>query len=589
MLKLLKYLKKHLLFTLLSPLFMIVEVSMDLLVTNVMGDMINKVNSYTTTSDSELFINEIVSKGLSMLLLVLIGVACGVLSGVFANLASQKFGNDLRKDLFKKIMHLSFNQTDDFSTGSLITRVTNDVTTVQMMIAQAIRMFIRSLSMFVLGIIFTLNISINFVIILAVALPLEILLMVIFMKKAFPMFSSLQVKLDKVNSVLHENLTGARVVKAFSKEEFENERFVKANDDLTALNLKVNKLLALLIPLFMLIMYAATIVIYSIGASSQFVALQQSVIPSISVGDTEKAVTYIIMIISSLLMIGMTFASLARAIASAKRINLVLETKDEIVDGKLLLDDVVEKGTITFENVSFSYKEASMPVLDNISFSINQGEVVAIIGATGSGKSTLVNLIARFYDVTSGRILVNSHDVREYKVKDLRNVVAMVLQKAELFHGTIKENILWGNMNASLDEVRYSAQVAQALDYIDNYPEGFDHMIEEKGTNLSGGQRQRVSIARAIIKKPQILIFDDATSALDLVTEAKLYDELDKYLPNTTKILVAQRIATARHATKIIVLDNGKISDIGSHEQLINRSVVYQDIYNSQLKKEGEL
>lgn len=595
MFKLLKYLKKYWYFALLAPIFMIAEVTMDMLVTNKMGTMIDIVNSYGPTSNNNQFLNTIVSNGIIMLALVLIGVVSGILSGVFANLASQKFANDLRKGLFSKIMHLSFQQSDDFSTASLVTRVTNDVTAVQTMIAMAIRMFIRSLSMFILGIVFTLQISKQFMIILAVALPLEILIMVFFMIKAFPMFSIVQTKLDKVNSVVHENLTGARVVKAFSKEDYEYNRFVEANDTLTSITLKVNKLMAIIMPLFMLIVYAGMIAIYYIGANSQFDAMlylenfATSIDPKISVGEMEKATTYIMMIMSSLLMIGMTFANMARAVASGKRINEVLETPDIICDGNLDVKTLKETGTIEFKNVDFAYPNASASVLENINLKIEKGETVAIVGATGSGKTTLVNLITRFYDVTKGEILVDGENIKNYKLVDLRNKIAIVLQKAELFAGTIKENIKWGNPNATDEEVEWAANIAQAIEFIDSKEKKFDEYVEEKGTSLSGGQRQRLSIARAIVKKPEILIFDDSTSALDLVTEAKLYKAMRDNIADTTKIVVAQRIATAKNADKIVVLDGGTIIAYDTHENLLANCEIYQDIYNSQLKREGDI
>lgn len=595
MFKLLKYLKKYWYFALLAPIFMIAEVTMDMLVTNKMGTMIDIVNSYGPTSNNNQFLNTIVSNGIIMLALVLIGVVSGILSGVFANLASQKFANDLRKGLFSKIMHLSFQQSDDFSTASLVTRVTNDVTAVQTMIAMAIRMFIRSLSMFILGIVFTLQISKQFMIILAVALPLEILITVFFMIKAFPMFSIVQTKLDKVNSVVHENLTGARVVKAFSKEDYEYNRFVEANDTLTSITLKVNKLMAIIMPLFMLIVYAGMIAIYYIGANSQFDAMlylesfATSIDPKISVGEMEKATTYIMMIMSSLLMIGMTFANMARAVASGKRINEVLETPDIICDGNLDVTTLKETGTIEFKNVDFAYPNASASVLENINLKIEKGETVAIVGATGSGKTTLVNLITRFYDVTKGEILVDGENIKNYKLVDLRNKIAIVLQKAELFAGTIKENIKWGNPNATDEEVEWAANIAQAIEFIDSKEKKFDEYVEEKGTSLSGGQRQRLSIARAIVKKPEILIFDDSTSALDLVTEAKLYKAMRDNIADTTKIVVAQRIATAKNADKIVVLDGGTIIAYDTHENLLANCEIYQDIYNSQLKREGDI
>lgn len=588
MFKVLKYLKKHLVPTILAPICMVIEVSMDFIITSVMGKLIDYVNSYHEGIAKSIYLSTIASLGLRMILFVFIGVTFGILSGVFANIASIRFGNDLRKDLFNKIMRLSFNQTDTLSTGSLITRVTNDVNTIQMMIAQMIRMFVRSFGMFVLGIIFTVSISVKFALVLLIVLPIEIILMLFFMKKAFPKFKAIQEKLDNVNTVVHENLTGARVVKAFSKESYENDRFVSTNNDLTSTTLSVNKLLAIVTPLFMIIMYVATIFIYLTGANSQISGYLNNTAPGISLGDTQKAVTYGLMIISSLIMIGMTFSSIARAFASSKRIREVLELEEEIKDGDLDVNMVKDKGMITFENVSFSYPSVSINTLSNISFSINTGESIAIVGATGSGKSTLASLLTRFYDVTDGSILIDNHNIKEYKLSDLREKITIVLQKAELFNGTILENILWGKPSATIEEVNECIKVAQATDVIAIKENGLESLVEEKGTNYSGGQKQRLSIARAIISKPEILIFDDSTSALDLVTEDLLYSALKEYLPNTTKIMVAQRIATAKHADKIIVLENGQMVAFDTHDNLMNNCDVYIDIYNSQLKGEFE-
>lgn len=590
MIKLLKYLKKYWFYALLAPIFMLLEVLMDLVITNEMGKMIDTVNSYTPLLDQSAFISTIVKYGLMMLLFVVIGVACGILSGVFANLASQKFGNDLRKDLFNKIMNLTFEQTDNFSTSSLITRVTNDVTMVQNTIAQAIRMFIRALSFFVLGIVFTIRISAKFAIILAIVLPIEVLMIIWFMRKVFPIFTIIQKKLDKVNSVVHENLTGARVVKAFSKEDYEYDRFEVANNDLTNINLKVNKIMAVLMPMFMLIVYAATIAIYYLGLNSQVVAINESIFksPSITVGDTQKAVTYISMIMSSLIMLGMTFANMARAVASARRINDVLDSKDIIKSGNFDTKELTTKGKLEFKNVSFTYPLGKSSVLSNLNFEISKGETIAIVGSTGSGKSTLVNLIPRFYDVTSGSILVDGINIKDYNLKELRDKVVIVLQKAELFSGTIADNIRWGKEDASDEEIEKAAQIAQAEEFILSKEKGYDEYVEEKGTSLSGGQKQRLSIARAIVKKPEILIFDDSTSALDLVTEAKLYKAMKENISEVTKIVVAQRVATAKNADRIIVLDNGNIAAFDTHENLLNNCSIYQDIYNSQLKREGE-
>ena len=581
MLKLLKYVKKYWYFAILAPTFMFLEVFMDMLLTLFMEKM---VDFGVQTGN----INNIIKYGLLMLLFLFIGVACGILSGVFTNLTSFKFSNDLRKDVFKKIMHLSYNQTDKFSTGSLVTRVTNDITQVQNLLSMALRMFIRALSFFILGIVFTLNINIEFGYILLIILPIEILVIVIFVKLAFPIFSVIQTKLDKVNTIVHENLTGARVVKAFSKEDYEYSRFKGANDEYTQKNLYVGKISAFLMPILMIIVYIGQIVIYYVGGNSILEASKNAlkINDMILVGEISQAITYISMICMSIMMLGMIFTSLARATASAKRINEVLDCEEEIKDGKKDIN-LEETGTIEFKNVSFKYPGSSSYSLQNISFKANKGDVIAIVGATGSGKSTLVNLITRFYDVSEGEILVDNINVKDYTQKELRNKVAICLQKAELFSGTIKDNIKWGKEDATDEEVDEACSIAQAKEFILSKEKGYDEYIEEKGTSLSGGQKQRLSIARAIIKKPEILIFDDSTSALDLVTEAKLHQAMNEKIKDITKIIVAQRISTARNAKKIIVLDNGQIVGFDTHDNLMKNCEIYIDIYNSQLKKGG--
>ena len=581
MLKLLKYVKKYWYFAILAPTFMFLEVFMDMLLTQFMEKM---VDFGVQTGN----INNIIKYGLLMLLFLFIGVACGILSGVFTNLTSFKFSNDLRKDVFKKIMHLSYNQTDKFSTGSLVTRVTNDITQVQNLLSMALRMFIRALSFFILGIVFTLNINIEFGYILLIILPIEILVIVIFVKLAFPIFSVIQTKLDKVNTIVHENLTGARVVKAFSKEDYEYSRFKGANDEYTQKNLYVGKISAFLMPILMIIVYIGQIVIYYVGGNSILEASKNAlkINDMILVGEISQAITYISMICMSIMMLGMIFTSLARATASAKRINEVLDCEEEIKDGKKDIN-LEETGTIEFKNVSFKYPGSSSYSLQNISFKANKGDVIAIVGATGSGKSTLVNLITRFYDVSEGEILVDNINVKDYTQKELRNKVAICLQKAELFSGTIKDNIKWGKEDASDEEVDEACSIAQAKEFILSKEKGYDEYVEEKGTSLSGGQKQRLSIARAIIKKPEILIFDDSTSALDLVTEAKLHQAMNEKIKDITKIIVAQRISTARNAKKIIVLDNGQIVGFDTHDNLMKNCEIYIDIYNSQLKKGG--
>lgn len=581
MLKLLRYMKKYWYIAIFGPIFMVLEVMMDMVLSNYMAKMVD--DGIMTQN-----IDNVVKYGLIMLLIVFIGVIGGILSGAFTNLASFKFSNDLRKDLYKKIMELSYNQTDDFNTGSLVTRVTNDVTQVQNMISQALRGFVRALSFFVLGIIFTLKISGDFGIVLAVILPLEVIILLVFMKLVFPVFSVIQKKLDKVNTVVHENVSGARVVKAFGKEDYEYNRFVETNNDYTASSLYVCKTAAFLMPALMLIIYIAQFTIYMIGGNSIVNAFKGAIRldEMISVGKISQAVTYINLICISIMMLGMTFTNMARAVASAKRINEVLDCKLEITDGDYGPLDSNLKGTIIFKDVCFSYPKSNGNVLNDINLKIDQGQTIAIVGSTGCGKSSLVNLIPRFYDVTSGDIYLNGINIQEYKLTDLRDKIGICLQKAELFKGTIKENVAWGKPDATMEEIIEACQIAQASEFIENKELGYDEIVEAKGTSLSGGQKQRLSIARAIIKKPEILIFDDSTSALDLVTESKLHEAMREKLADTTKIIVAQRIATAKNADYILVMDDGRVVDFDTHDNLLANSAIYQDIYYSQLKED---
>ena len=583
MFKLLKYIKKYWYFALLAPLCMFGEVIMDMYLSKYMANLVD----YGIQANN---IDNILRYGFSMLGICLIGVICGIASGVFTNLAAFKFGNDLRKATYKKIMDLSYNQANDFNTGSLVTRVTNDITQIQNMVSQALRGLVRAFSFFILGIVFTLQISSNFGVILAVIMPLEIIILMIVIKVIFPLFSKIQKKLDQVNVVVHENVSGARVVKAFSKEEYEYNRFKNVNDDYTGINLYVGKISSFLMPLLMLLIYGSQVVIYNMGFTTIYDAfVNASGKPDIMVGQVSQTITYISMICMSIIMLGMTLNNFAKAFASAKRINEVLDCKLEIESGNLDLSTLTEHGTIEFRNVDFKYPSSSNPVLTNINIKINQGETIAIVGATGCGKSSFVNLIPRFYDVTNGELLIDGVNIKEFNLQDLRNVVGICLQKAELFKGTIKENVLWGNSNANDEEVIRACDIAQASEFVFSKEKGLDEEIEEKGTSLSGGQKQRLSIARAIIKKPEIIIFDDSTSALDLVTEAKLHNAMRKEMKDTTKIIVAQRIATAKNADKIIVLENTKVVAFDSHENLMKNCEIYQDIYYSQLKGDSNI
>lgn len=576
--KLAKYLKPYWIFAILAPLTMVGEVFIDLLQPKLMSKI---VNEGVIGHDTAL----IITTGILMLGLVAVGGCFGILSAAFASNAAQSFGNDLRNDAFDKVMHLSLQQTDKFTTGSLVTRLTNDITAVQDMVAMILRMFVRAPMQFIGGIIMAVSISPKFGIILLCALPLQLLLVFIMLRKATPLYTSVQTKLDKVNSVVQENVSGARVVKAYVKEDHEIGRFNRANTDLKDVNLKVQKLMATLSPILMLIMNGSVIAILLIGGREVEDAI--GVIGGINVGDVMAALTYITQILMSMMMVSMMFQSLTRASASARRIIEVLDSDPAIVDAKQI-PETSETGSVKFDNVCFRYpNSAGRPVLENVSFEVKKGENIAIIGATGSGKSSLVNLIPRFYDADSGEVLIDGVNVRDYDLENLRHRIAFVLQKTELFSGTVADNIRWGLPEATDEEVKKAAEIAQADEFISKFAEGYNTMIAEKGASLSGGQKQRIAIARAIIRKPEVLIFDDSTSALDLGTEAKLHKALRENITGTTVIMIAQRIASIRSCDRIAVIENGTIIAFAPHDELMKSCPTYRDIYDSQQRNGG--
>ena len=577
--KVLRYLKPYWLFALLCPLAMILEVSMDLLQPTLMSDIVDNGILGDAAADENL--RYVLITGLKMLVFSLIGCFGGIASAAFGTAAAQKMGNDLRKDAFAKVMHMSFQQTDKFTTGSLVTRLTNDITAIQEFVAMSLRMFVRTGMQFIGGIAVILTLNVNFGIVLVISLPVQLIAVAIIMKKASPLFSIVQSRLDKVNSVVQENVSGARVVKAFTREEYEINRFDNANTDLMTTNLKVQKLLATLNPILMIIMNASVIAIIMIGGF-------QVEAKAMQVGEVMAAVTYITQILMSVMMVGMMLQQVSRSAASMKRVNEVLSTNPVISDGHKSAESD-NSGTVEFRNVGFSYPGSSgKPVLSCIDLKVGKGQMIAILGSTGCGKTSLVNLVPRFYDATEGDVLVDGVNVKDYDVDTLRSKIGVVLQKSELFSGTVAENIRWGCETATDEEVKTAAKIAQAEEFIDGFNDGYDTMISEKGASLSGGQKQRMAIARDIIKKPEILIFDDSTSALDLSTEAKLHKALRENLSGVTVIMIAQRIASVMRADKIAVLENGSICAFGTHKELMESSSVYRDIYYSQMKQGEE-
>lgn len=565
--------KPYALFAVLTPLSMVGEVLGDLLQPKLMSKI---VDDGVLGQDMDL----IIRTGLLMLLVLIGGGACGIAASAFGGIASQSFSRDLRVDVFKRVMGLSFEQTDKFTTGSLVTRLTADITAIQQMVDFMLRMLVRDSLLFFGGIIMMLTLNVRFGIIILCALPVEIIMMIIILKKANPYYSIVAKRLDSVNSVVQENVTGARVVKAYVREDTEEKRFDDANISLMESNLRVQTLMAILQPLLMIILNLSVIAVIVIGG-------WQVQAQAMKVGEVMAAITYLTQVLQGVMMMSMMFQTLAKASASANRLREVLETDPVIKSGSVSLSDKTG-GTVSFKNVSFSYPETKgRPVISDLTLDIKSGESVAILGATGSGKSSLVNLIPRFYDCTAGEVLVDGVNVKDCKLDELRKKVGIVLQKSELFSGTVEDNIKWGDKNATHEEVISAAQAAQADEFIQKIPAGYEGIIAEKGASLSGGQKQRLSISRAVLKKPEILILDDSTSALDLGTEAKLRTEIDRKMNGTTLIIIAQRIQSVKSCDRIAVLDHGKLCACDTHENLLKTCEVYQDIYASQVKTSG--
>ena len=574
--KLRSYLKKYWFVALISPLFMIGEVLIDLMQPKLMSQIVNTV---VESGEISVVMNTIAVTCLKMLGLVAVGGFMGIMCCYTASRASQGFGNDVRVDAFNKVMSLSLEQTDKFTTGSLVTRLTNDITTIQDLVQMILRMFVRAPISFFGGLLMCLTLDISFGYVVLAALPLVIIIVLVMVTKAVPKFSVVQKKLDKVNSVVQESVTGARVVKAYTREEFEIDRFDDANRDFQKTNLSVMYIMSAIWPILSIVMNVAVIAIIYIGGWQVEAA-------RINVGDVMAAVQYITQVLGSIMMMSFMFQQIARGNACAGRVREVLEADPSIRSGNET--EGTEVGTVRFEHVSFKYPGAAgNNILDDISFTVNKGETVAIIGATGSGKSSIVNLIPRFYDTVGGTVYVDGIDVRKWDIHTLRQKIGFVLQKSELFSGGIDENIRWGKKDASLEEIEAAAKIAQADEFISKMEDGYTSYVAEKGASLSGGQKQRVAISRAVLRRPEIIIFDDSTSALDLSTEAKLRAELNREFEGTTVIMIAQRIASVMHADRIAVIENGKISAFDSHENLMKTSAAYQDIYSSQMKNNG--
>ena len=569
------YVKRYLLYAMLAALLMVGEVSMDLVQPTIMSRIVDEgVLGAGNGGVGDLGI--ILSLGIRMILLVLFGGLCGSMNNVFTHIAAQNVGNDMRKDCFRRIMRFSFPQMDRFGTGSLVTRVTNDITQVQTFLSLFVRGMIRT-SMLTFGSMFFMyRLNPAFGRLVMGAFPLIVGVMALCIVRSNPMFTRLQAQLDGINAIMQEDVSGIRVIKASVREAYEKARFGKANDALTGTQLRVLTLFALMNPTVNAIMYVVVALILLTGS-------HQVAAGATTPGVIMAAITYTTQLLSGVLMLVMLFQNISRGVASWKRVREVLHTEPELRDGERT--DAI-RGRIELRDVSFAYPGGGRNVLEHVNLTIEPGETVAIMGATGCGKSTLVRLIPRFYDVTEGAVLVDGIDVREFDQQALRGQIAIALQKSELFTEGIGENIAWGRPGASQAEIEQAASVAQAEEFILRTPYGYETPVAERGMSLSGGQKQRLSIARALIRRAPVLIFDDTTSALDLATEARLYDALRDMAPKSTKIIVAQRIATVRRADKIVVLENGRIAACGSHDELLRTCDTYREIVDSQMGEE---
>ena len=560
-----KYMKGNIISAILAPIFIIVD-SLGMVVQPYFLSQIIDVG--IANND----INYIIKTGIIMAVFAIFAIMGGFLAMYFSSKAAYGFGANLRKDMVSKIQEYSFSDINKFSTSSLITRITNDVEMVVNLVQMLLRMFIRAPFMLVAGVVMMLWLSPKVSTIFLVIIPILGILMYIVIKKAFPLFKLVQAKIDKVNSVIRENLIGARVVKSFVREDFENQRFEKANTELMTTFIKSFRIMLLLMPSVMLIMNLAVAAVLGIGGSGQ-----------IEVGTISASVTYMTMTLMSLIMLSMVFMNFSRAKASMERISEVLNEEPDIENKENATYKKIEKGKVEYNIESFEFKDSEgEPILENIRFTIQPGETVAIIGSTGTGKSTLVNLIPRFYDVTKGYVKIDDIDVRDYDIKTLRDSIGMCLQENRLFEGTIESNIKWGKEDATEEEIKNACKIAQIDEYIESLENKYKTHVEQRGTNFSGGQKQRIAIARAVIKNPKILILDDSVSALDSTTELNLRKALKENFKATTTFLIVQKISSCKEADKVLVIDDGTLVGFGTHEELIKNNKIYQEISNSQ-------
>ena len=572
----LNYAKPYTRYFIIGPLCMIVEVIGEIVLPRIYASIID-------TGVKTENVTYIVIACAIMVLTAILMMTGGIGGAYFASKASVNFAADVRRDVYAKIQQFSFANIDRFSTGSLVTRLTNDVTQVMNMINMMMRMCLRSPGMLIGALIASISLSPDLAKVLAVTIPLLVIIQFIVIRIGYPRFQNMQKKIDVLNNRIQEDLTNERVIKSFVREGYENGRFRDTNTDLKNTTLSALNVMVTMMPAMMLMMNLTSLAVIWFGG-------KMVINTQMSVGDLSSFITYITQILMSLMMLTMIFMNSSRALASAKRISEVLDEKIDLSDEAAACPDLdVKAGKVEFRNVSFRYYKTSPgKVLDNINLTINPGETVGVVGSTGCGKTTLVSMIPRLYDVDDGEVLVDGVNVRDYNLNHLRTGVGMVLQKNVLFSGTIAENLRWGDDHATDEQLVSASESAQADGFIRSFADGYDHVLDQGGSNVSGGQKQRLCIARALLKKPKILILDDSTSAVDTATEARIREAFATSLKDSTKIIIAQRISSVIDADKIVVLDDGRITGIGTHEELLRNNREYQEIYYSQTdKKEG--
>ena len=572
--RLLKYAGKYKKYLILCPLAMIGEVVMEMLLPMLTATLIDEVIPYSAESGN---ITRVLLYGGLMIVMSMISMGFGMAGSRFSAVGGMGFSRNLRQAIFEKVQRYSFKNIDKFSTASLITRLTTDVNQTQMVVMMLVRMAVRSPIMMVMAVFMAWRMNPAMMPILLVATPILLVLIVLIMSKAFPRFQIMMKKYDALNASVQENLIAIRVVKAFVRAAHEKEKFEASADDVTATQRAAERIVIWNGPIMSILMNACVIAALWLGGN-------QIIGGHMQMGALSSFITYMMQILMSLMMLSFLFVSFVMARASISRICEVLDEEPEINNPENAATEVKD-GSIVFENVGFSYAgDKNNLVLENVNLEIRSGETIGIIGGTGSAKSTLVSLIPRLYDVTLGKVLVGGKDVREYDMHALRNQVAMVLQKNVLFSGSIKENLRWGNEHATDEEIVAACQASAADEFIRSFPDGYDMDLGQGGVNVSGGQKQRLCIARALLKRPKIIIFDDATSAVDTATDARIREALRSHMPETTKLIIAQRITSVTDADRIMVLDDGQIVDFGTHDELLNRCEIYKEVYTSQQK-----